>query len=250
MTAGAFFAGWGPAGDGRVHLLCHPYAGGGAGAYPELVGLAEHGITVLPTRLPGRDTRLHEPPIVDIARLVPAMAAEAYDRPGPLAVFGHSVGALVAFELTRRLEQLGAPPVMLIVSGSRPPGPPGPGDPAELPPDDSVLDGVRRLGGLPDEVWGHPQLRQMLAANLRTDLAVRRSYAADPAATVGVPLVALTGRADPIAAPDEVAGWARHTRAPFSRHVLAGGHFYFRTDPGPLRSLLIRLLEPVREVRA
>jgi surfactin synthase thioesterase subunit len=181
-------------------------------------------------RLPGRETRLREPPY----RRVPSLVADAVRALAPLcerpfALFGHSLGALLAFELAHRLREVGGPlPVHLFVSGRRAPQDPDPEPPlSELPDGRLVSELRRRYDGIPQAVVEMPELLELFLPILRADCELLDTYAYAAREPLAMPISAFTGADDRRVGPDELAGWARHTSGAFRARVLPGGHFYF-----------------------
>lgn len=225
-----------------VRLLCLPYAGAGTAAYPALMPLAKAGVAPAVARLPGRDVRQLEQPRRDFGQLVAELATAAEQVPRPFALFGHSLGALLAFELARELERRDAAPVAVIVSGSRPPSALTAGSamgPLDLA---GFLDWAIKLGSVPPAILADPELKAMLATNVDADLAVRRSYVPDPDAAIDTAIVAFAGIADPAAPPSAMELWRRHTRASLLVREFDGDHFYFRKEQARFRAAVASAL--------
>ncbi|UED82973.1 thioesterase II family protein [Streptomyces profundus] len=212
-----------PAGAGP-RLYCLPHAGGSASAFrPWRDGLAE--VAVSPLQPPGRETRSGEPPHASLdelcAELADRLIAEAA---GPYAVFGHSLGALVGFELVRAvLARGGPPPVHLFVSGCGAPGTLAPD--AEGITDEEVLALMRGLGGTPEAFLADPRVARMLLPRVRADLTVRNSFRHRPAPPLDVPMTAFAADADPRVSVEDVAAWREETVGRFRLHTYEGGHF-------------------------
>src|ERR1700759_5440128 len=162
----------------RGNALCLPFAGGGASFYRAWAPLAPAGVAIRPVQLPGREERMGERPIDRMAALVQAAAdgmMSSLDT--PYVLFGHSMGALVAFELAHALRERGAPPpVHLFVSGSPSPKLAELVTPIFQLPGEQFFEAVRHFGGLPDEVLRSPELIALLMPRLRADLAVTGTY--------------------------------------------------------------------------
>jgi len=210
-----------------LRLVCLPHAGAGASLFRDwpagLDGVAE----VCPVQLPGRESRLAEPPFDDMSELVEGLYAGLVrwlDR--PFALLGMSMGALVAYELAHRLRDAGAPePRLLLVIAHRAPHLPDRRAPVADLPDEDVLEEVRRLDGTPAEVLEHSELRELLLGTVRADLALCERYTYLDRPPLDVALVALGGRDDPEVTPDELAAWGDETTGPFWATLLEGGHF-------------------------
>jgi surfactin synthase thioesterase subunit len=212
-------------GDHAVRLLCLPHAGGGASSFRPWVG-ALPGVGVVGVLPPGRERRIAEPPIAAIEPLVAELLPRALPwLGGRYALFGHSMGALVAFELARALRRSGHPaPEHLYVSACPAPDVPQ-GERTSGLSDAEFLDRLRALRGTPDELFAMPELLELLLPALRADFAIvdRYEYRAEP--PLACDLTAFCAPDDLLAPPATVAGWARHTSAAFSLHELPGGHF-------------------------
>jgi surfactin synthase thioesterase subunit len=215
--------------EGAVRLLCLPHAGGSASFYHPVSQALAPAVEVLAVQYPGRQDRRQEafvdnvPELAD--RLLPlVLADEGADR--PLAVFGHSMGASLAFELTARLEEAGAQPVMLFASGRRAPSRFQEEENVHRGGDRALLSEMKRLAGTDSRILGDDEMLQMILPALRNDYRAAESYRPDRYQRVKTPVTALTGDADPKAALDSVRAWAEHTSGAFRMEVYPGGHFY------------------------
>ncbi|MFG2566268.1 thioesterase II family protein [Streptomyces sp. NPDC048567] len=238
----------GPDADIRLFLLHH--SGGAATAYRDWPALFPGSVTCQAVQLPGRQDRRGEEPYTRLAPLVGALAdvlaADLDER--PYALFGHSMGALLAYRVTVELARTGVPaPALLAVSGWSPQGfhtgDPKTGDP--YPSDPLAL--TTRLDSLPVGVAADPRLLDEAVRTLRADGAVCADHTDDRAA-VPCPLVAYTGRDDPLLAPEALHAWAGRTPDYLGCRTYPGGHFYLHTHTGAvtadLGQLLLRHAEP------
>ncbi|MGW4275290.1 thioesterase II family protein [Streptomyces seoulensis] len=208
-------------------LLCFPHAGGAAGAYAPLARKLAGTLDVLAVQYPGRQDRRGEPPVDSVlglaARIADRLTAEPYR---PYAFFGHSMGALVAYETARILHAGSAPPpVRLFLSGRGAPGP-TPNRHDRLTDDAAILTAVRDLGGTDASVLDDPELVDMVLPALRADYRALASYRWQAGPALDTPLTVLVGDADPVVPVASVAGWARQTRQDNEVLVFTGGHFY------------------------
>lgn len=234
-----------PRPDADVRLFCLPFAGAGASAFREWPSVFGPRVEIAAIRLPGREQRLREAPVIDPEAVAEAVA-EAADR--PFAIFGHSMGARLAFEVVRELRNAGGPlPVRLYPSGINPPHLPTAGPFAGLSKvsDEELLAGVAEGGGVPEAVLEIPELLSLFLPVLRADLTWVDDYVCTDAPPLPVPVVAFAGDADPVAPPSRMDGWHGHTTAGFTLHTLPGGHF-FLVDQLPRLAELIEkdLLSP------
>ena len=219
-----------PRADPQRRVFCVPYAGGGPGVFRDWHPHLEGSVELWAAELPGRGRRLREPPS---AGILPAAAEleralwPLLDR--PYVLFGHSMGALVAYELARRLAAAGRPPLRLVVSGS-----PAPGEPRGLPPvaglgDYELLDAVQPLGGLPDPVLDEPELLEIVLPILRADLVACERYVESAGPPLPCPITALAGDRDRLASAASMEPWAARTVADFRLERFAGGHFFLES---------------------
>jgi medium-chain acyl-[acyl-carrier-protein] hydrolase len=217
----------------RVRLLCFPYAGAGASAYRQWGAEIAPDIEVAAVQLPGRESRFNESAPTDL-RAVAEQAADAIlpeIRP-PFAVFGHSMGAWLAFEFTRICEGRGTPPVHLFVSGRRAPHTherfPLMG---ELGDDELVAELDRRGGGMAPEILANRELLKLLIRTIRADVRAVERYqpiAVAPALTVRV--TALGGTDDRFVDLDELSAWRSTATAPVAVESFPGGHFFIHGE--------------------
>jgi surfactin synthase thioesterase subunit len=234
-----------PADLSRIPLLCLPFAGGGASAYRSWRRLQPAGIEVCPIQLPGRETRIRETPHTRVESLVedlgPALRPIAGRR---WALFGHSMGAIVGYELTRRAAAWDlAPPDHLFVSAARPPSAlrRGPGMLHTLP-DDAFLTSLRDLKGTPEEVLAHQELMELLLPVLRSDFELCETYVHPGGSPLRVPITAIGGTDDPQISADDLEGWRRETAGDFRALRLPAAHFYLDEHAATILSFMARLL--------
>jgi surfactin synthase thioesterase subunit len=216
--------------DPDVRLLCLPPAGGCAGAYRCWQRMGDDRVEVLAAQLPGRGDRLGEPACASVEEVADGLLVALdpwLDR--PLALFGHSMGALVAYELAARLEHVrGLPVALLAVAGAAPPSfdvrtrarafLDGAGDLGER---------LRLAGGVPDRVFEHPGLFELMLPVIRADLEALSRYRHDlgrPLLTC--PVQALAGHDDVVAPPGVMAAWSAVTTGRLSCRTFFGGHFF------------------------
>ncbi|WP_424217346.1 thioesterase II family protein (plasmid) [Streptomyces sp. BI20] len=237
----------GGAGDARVY--CLPHAGGSAGSYLSWSRSQEvpAGLRFVPVELPGRGTRMREPLLSSMDEVVDGLLAVLAERPEeePFLLMGHSMGAQIAYETTRRLVGAGRPlPRAVVVSGCRPPG-----APVALPlherNDGELLDGIVELGGTPAEILAHPELLEMLLPVMRADLGLLARYMTEVRPTVlPCPLVALGGSDDRLAGPEWITGWRAMTTGGFRRRILPGDHFFLHARAA---EVMTEIADAVRE---
>lgn len=236
---------WQPSPGAAVRLFCLPHTGGGAAVYRQWAGLLAPDVEVVAIRLPGRECRLREQPYSRMEDLV----AQLVERVGPLldrphAWFGHSMGALIAFEVCRALRRRGLPePVRLLVSGRRAPHLTGWEPPVHAAPHREVMERLRLLNGTPPEILDDAAMMSALLPVLRADFAVSERYRYTADRPLDCPITALGGTDDPMAGVPELSAWREHTRGDFTAHVVEGDHFFLHTSR---ESVMPRIRESLR----
>jgi surfactin synthase thioesterase subunit/glycosyltransferase involved in cell wall biosynthesis len=221
----------------KLRVFCFPYAGGGTNAFRGWAGLLPADVAVCPVRLPGRETRLNEPAFDSMDHLIPRLqeAIDPYlDR--PFAFFGHSLGAIVAFELARSLK---AQPECLFVSGARAPQLRRDHVPPPPPSDDELIEELRRLDGIPQELLDHHELMQLALPALRADTALYRKYIYQDGPPLACPICAYGGTDDERITSEHLEAWAEQTWA-FKLEVFPGGHFFLQTNQSEFLTTLAR----------
>jgi medium-chain acyl-[acyl-carrier-protein] hydrolase len=230
-----------------INVFCFPFAGGAASVYRNWGNLLPPTIQIIPVELPGRGGRLHEPPFVDLPALIAVLADAIQPLLGsPFALFGHSMGALLAFELTRELSRVYArEPELLVVSGCR-----APQVPDDFPviynlPQSEFIKALNQLDGTPKEILEHAELMDLVLPLLRTDfqLVQTHKYIAGP--RLRCPITAYGGLQDSHSTCDVILPWRELTSSRFTLHLLPGGHFLPRSSQTLLLDSLARELREV-----
>jgi len=232
-----------PAPDATHRLVCLPHAGGAAGAFlPWSRTLSPH-VDVLAVQYPGRQNRHAEALLGSVHELADGIvqALEPW-RDRPYSLFGHSMGASVAFEAARALEADGTGPAVLVLSGRGAPPPAPTTGWRHLLDDDAIKREVEQLGGTPPGVLADPELAQVVLPIVRNDYRAAETYWAPPEAVVRCPVVGLVGSDDPLVSPEQAREWRRHTSGAFVLHVLPGDHFFLDRHRAAVLSRIVEHL--------
>jgi medium-chain acyl-[acyl-carrier-protein] hydrolase len=228
----------------HMRLFCLPYGGAGAMVFrtwPE--GLSPE-VEVWAAQLPGRERRVKEQSATRIGPLVQALAHDLLPRLNkPFAFFGHSMGALLGFELTRQLRRERNPlPLHMFVSGFRAPHLPDWHRPIHGLPEPEFLDELRCLGGTPYEVLKHPELMQLLIPILRADFELVHTYQYTLEPPVNCSITAFGGTNDDYVTRDDLEGWRDQAAGSFLLYMLPGDHFFLHAEQGPLLEIIAQRL--------
>lgn len=224
--AGPLAGGQGPA----IRLFCFAHAGGGAAVFRPWQARLGPQVEVCPVVLPGREARWREPPCTSMDELIAVIMRQLRRRiDRPFALFGHSLGAAVAYELCRKLFPTpDSGPVLLLVSGRRAPHVAARGRPAHRLPREDFVAYLRSLNGIPPEVAGHPQLLDAFLPVLRADFGVNETYAPPREPRLRVAVSAFLGADDPLVNVADMLCWRDVTTSGFRLRVFTGDHFYLR----------------------
>lgn len=228
VNSGVWIRRYRPAPEAAVRLLCLPHAGGSASYYHPMARALAPAADVLAAQYPGRQDRYAEPPAKSIRelaeRIVEAVTGDDDER--PLALFGHSMGAVVAYEAALLLEAAGRAPVRLFVSGRRAPSADWDGRQLHKAGDAELLESVRRLNGTDGQVFEDEELMRLVLSALRGDYKALETYEPRPGDRLTCPVTILTGDDDPVTTVAAARAWTGHTDGPTDLHVFPGGHFY------------------------
>ncbi len=232
-------------GNPRARLFCLPHAGGGAAAFHSWNDALPAFVQICSVLLPGREARFSEPLYHQMDSLVDAMDREL--RPWldiPYAVFGHSMGALLAFEWVRKLQRDGhSMPAWLFLSGRRAPDLPGNTNLMhQLSDSEFVLELTRLYNGIPQEFLENAAFMEDFLPILRADVSVVESYCFREDQPLDCPITVFSGVDDTSVTWDQMLGWKRQTRRRFGMQIIPGGHFY------PQHALLQTISEAMDEL--
>ena len=232
---------YGPAPEARARLVCFPHAGGSASYFHPLATALGPQADVICLQYPGRQDRRHEPLLPDVATMADRITAVlATQKVLPTVLFGHSLGATLAFEVAWRQEQAGGGPAALVASGRR-----GPGthrdEAVHLLDDEGLLNEIKSMDSANAALMNDEIMRMSLPA-IRNDFRAAELYTLPGAQVLSCPITVLLGDRDPKCTVDEARQWQEHTRSRFRMQVWPGGHFYLTAHAseviGHLRSEL------------
>lgn len=229
-----------------MKLFCLPFAGAGASVYRAWPAPSERSLHVVPLQLAGREERFADPfyPDIESAGLDQVRAIQSILEPEePFALFGHSFGATLAFEVAHQLAHLDDRRlVQLFVSGS--PAPHVPLGRDSLPLDDEAfVASVENIAGYTHPALADPDLRELLLPALRADIVLHEAYRARERQPLDVPLTALRGHMDHVVSEEDCRSWSRWSRRPIRCVELPGGHMYLVDDPAPLLGEIAAVLD-------
>jgi medium-chain acyl-[acyl-carrier-protein] hydrolase len=235
-----------------LRLFCFPFAGGGASLFRLWPDRLPASVELCAMQLPGRETRLRETSHQRIGPLIDDLvAALVADLDKPFALFGHSMGALVAFELARELRRQNLPrPKLLIASGRFAPQLRHRRRAIHALPEAEFREELRLLDGTPQALLDHSELMSLFSPIIRADLAVNETYTYRDEPPLELPILALGGLTDPWVHQDELEGWRLQTSNTFECEQFSGGHFFLQTATAELLTVLSRALTTLQGLPA
>ena len=224
----------------NLRMFCFPYAGGGASVFHAWSGALTPRVEVCPVQLPGREHWMKQRPFTSLPELVRSVFdALVPHMDAPFVLFGHSMGALLAFELVRFLRREGAPqPRHIIVSGCRAPHVAEPERITYNLPEPELLEELRTLNGTPAGVLENPELMEILLPILRADFEIVETYEYSPEEPLSCPISVFGGLHDEKVEHRHLEAWREHTTSACSIRMLPGDHFFVRTAQADLLRLI------------
>jgi medium-chain acyl-[acyl-carrier-protein] hydrolase len=240
-----------PRNNPLLRLFCFPYAGAGASIYRLWPNHLSENIEVVAIHPPGRAHRLREPSRTRIEAMVESalcILEPLTDR--PFAVFGHSLGAVVAGEFARALQTQGRPPAHLFVSSR--PAPRGPEQQLhQLPHDDFIAAVNARYQGIPKEILAHPEVLELLLPSLRADIEALETFRLGvDRPKIACPTTVYGGEFDQTVSRADLEWWNEETAEPCRIRVFPGDHFYLNGEMGPMLADLSKALANIQPMRA
>lgn len=223
-----WFPGLKPFWAGACRLFCFPYAGGSSFIYHKWSKSIDGQLEVCPVQLPGRANRMNEMPFTNVDCLVEVLSERIspfINR--PFAFFGHSMGAIIAYELAQRLASTrGLEPVHLFVSGRSAPHVKSEEKLTYNLPKNRFIAEIEKLNGTPQEILQNPELLELLLPLLRADFQLVETYRASDSGALSCPITVFSGTNDEEVALGELEQWKQHTTGRFAIYVLDGDHFF------------------------
>lgn len=234
--------------EASLRLFCFPHAGGGVSVFRQWPGLLPDHVEVLGMALPGHERRCNEPFVTSVSSLTTDLAEDLLPyQERPFALWGHSLGALLAFELTRELRRRHMlSPIHLFVAGFHAPQVFNREPALHQLPDSELIDRVRQLKGIPDDVFHNPELMEIFTPILRADYALHETYVYRDEAPLDCPISALGGMQDEQIRRTDLFAWRNQTRASFDLAMFTGNHFFVRTAQSAVLQTISRLLAQYR----
>jgi len=230
-----------------LRLFCFPYAGGGASLFRGWSDALPRGVELCAVQLPGRENRLGEPAFTRMEPLVEALGRELgpfLDR--PFALFGHSMGGRIAFELARLARrEHGREPVHLFASACRAPQIPNDDNRTHRLSDDEFIEVLRRLQGVPEAVLDNVELREIFLPVLRSDFTLFETTTYREEGPLCCPITAFGGLLDRKLERFHIEGWREQTVGAFDVQMLRGDHFYVQSERDLLLQFIGRVLRPI-----
>lgn len=221
----------------KIQLICLPFAGAGASFFNEWKDV-DQTFDIRAMQLPGREKRFVEPPHVDVHRAVDELLQElqadnALDA--PVVIFGHSLGAVLAFELAKRLESsVSGEFLALVASGSPDPWTQRSARATGIADDDAFLAKVSEFSGYSHDALADPMMRELLLPTLRADVRMHEDYVPRAHTPLSIPVMTVRGSADRLVSRAQVEAWSKAAAGAIDHQELAGGHMYFVGNPAPL----------------
>lgn len=243
----AWFVLLGDRGVPRVRLVCFPSAGSGTSSYGRWATMVPSDVELLAVQLPGHETRLREPLIRDLHVIADQVASELESVAElPTVFFGHSMGALIAFEVAKRLRGSVAAPGSLVVSARIAPHLIESREPFGELDDEAFIDAIgQRYGGLPALLREDAEFRELYLPPLRADVMAVSAYTVRDAEPLDCPIHALGGIDDVTTPRAGLDAWREHTSSEFTLQIFPGGHFFVQSARADVVALVSRELDAV-----
>lgn len=229
-------------------VFCFSYAGGGASVFRNWLSFFENRAQIYPVQLPGRENRICEKPYDNMNELVKDLSEDLkcfLDK--PFILFGHSIGAKIAFEFARKLRnEYGIEPKCLVVSGSRAPEYPEP-RPLHILNDENFIKELKRFSGTPKAVLENKELMDFFLPLLRADFTLDETWKYEEDKSFDFPIYAFGGTKDDEADYKEILDWSNHTSAQFDIFMIKGGHFFINENEDKVLGLMDEIIKKYKK---
>jgi medium-chain acyl-[acyl-carrier-protein] hydrolase len=231
----------------RLRLFCFSYAGGNAAIYHPWQQAFDPRIEVCAVQLPGRGRRMGQAPYTQLSSLVKELAAVVtHEKQLPFAFFGHSLGALLAFEIARYCQLHHLPmPVHLFASGCNAPQKRNKSEGMHLMSDDDLIDKLKSYNGTPPEVLANRELMELVLPTIRADFGMAEDYHYRSALLLPTPITVLAGRKDDRSSQEQVQAWQLETKGHCEVHWFEGDHFFIHPENAAVRACVEAALSPL-----
>lgn len=228
-----------------LRLFCFPYAGGSSTIFRTWLDKLPANIEICPIELPGRGSKIKLAPLNRLEPIVKELALQIQSYlDKPFAFFGHSIGGILSFELTRLLSKnYGISPVNLFISAHRAPQIPDSEPPIHALPEADFIAKLRNYNFTPNAVLEHQELMQLILPMLRADFAVGETYTYDHAPPLECPISVFGGLQDHQVTIEELEGWREQTNSYFLLNMLPGDHFFINYSHSLLLEQISEILK-------
>lgn len=227
-----------PEKNDRLRIFCFPYAGAGGSVYKNWSYKEDQHVGVCPIQYPGRENRLFEPPIQEMDLLVSEICAQIRKHLDcPYLLFGHSLGAKVAFRVASAMQKTHGTPAGLIVAGARAPHISETNPICHLD-DDKIIEELRRLGGTPDEILNNKEIMKLFLPSIRADYTLADCFVCKESRILDCSLMAVTGEYDQEATREEMDKWKGYTKKNFTHRAVRGDHFFIEAHEKELLGMI------------
>jgi len=233
-----------PRPEARLRLICFPYAGANASIFKMWPKYFSEDIEVIAVRLPGKDLRLREKPLCSMDQIMTELVPQLevlLDK--PIALFGHSMGAALAYELAKKLMTKDTVPQHVFVSACRGPMIPRRKKSIHDMSDNDFRNELGRMGGTPPVILNDDDLYNLMAPGLRADFEVIEAWGYDEVALLNVPITSFYSENDQEAFPEEVEGWSQVSSATYTEHEMSGDHFFIHSSEARLLHAIAKTID-------